>query len=924
MASESKFIKTKSNYVLRDKHQTINKGTVFERDFMTISGSDGMSPDEEQMYGLSNFKFVVRSGINQQKKHTNGRWINEKEVLSGETNTEISTDTKITFNPDYESVKDFAYYGSAVNLIKATVVNIIHKFPAEIYFTKEEFKASNGTTYYKVGNDFDIDIITEVIEPGTVENETRYMAVNYADYQVIYDRGIAQACLGALQVTHFDNPCDAFDKGAIIATVVIGIMRNGTTPTEFTITVYRVDDTIYLLYSRNDSWLADDGYRIRPNSEIIDRYFNEEADDFSKVLLNRDSVPVYTATFNTPFEAESGYFTYRKKYTWPSAMGWNPDINTMGFENYINELIELATFHDEYDSDNIWRSMTHEAIKNLDWTFTKVEGELVDEMDSIDTTKVEPVLKIYGRQYDDIKRTIDVIGKSQKVTYDNKNNIPDYFLDDTLELSGWETRSVQPTTDNRYESPELYPGSKNRYTANDANDEFMRRLKINSPYIFSMKGTKRGLVTMLGLFGYEEGTDYDINEYIVIAGGDINYDEVAGHNETKHNFMASENDPLYGLPLIGIDNGTKRYVTPWFEKGKKYDDNTYFQMKGGWGKMEGKPIDLTALTPTNFIVSSDEYTLYDETISDLKLVATLDDMLELGRSVVRTGDICYVTNISLLNEKYNNQVGNEDNIGDASHYFLLVNDDFADKLGYVDSVEDSEYQGETFGWKIITNSEICAATTSTALRVLHLESIIDDTTGNNPHMGHSKYDFGQSYIENMLKPFLPTYKNKNFIMYDDASADTVTNEECAFTAVSGYYTVDNQKCWYFTDGYPEPNSDCMGESVYTAPKLCELNGFNSVHPTHTKKVNAGETGETGTASMTSITPYNFDTNSSSPKNSEGAANSIINTKRLTIDFHLANLNDDAKEEMRNYIVDKVLFYLKQLIPATTLFEYTIS
>ncbi len=897
MATESKFIKTKSNYVLKGKHQTINGGTVFERDFTTLSGYDGMSPDEEQVYGSSNFKFVVRNGLNQQKKHGNGRWVKDSEVTGSSTGI-VSKDSKIILNPDYQSLTDFAYYGSAVDLIKSTVMNAILYFPAELYFTEEEVSL-NGDTYYKISNDFGIDVITEDVKEGEVDNIMRYLAVSFHNYSIWNQVQAVQACTGALEIEHRNKDCNVVTDGAFIARVRLG-MGGG----EATIFVYKIGDEISL-YHKN---LGLAGFSIRPNVEIIEEYY-DNLDDFSKVLLNRETKPRYTAIFNTPYETDNGYFTYRQSYTWPSAYGWNPDLNSLAYENYIGSLIRLATFHDEWDSDNIWRSMTHEAIKNLDWTFTRVQGEDVEEIETIDTSKIEPLLKLYGRAYDDLKRIIDNIGKSTNVSYDKRNNIPDYFLDDALNLAGWETRAVNPTDDNKVITPALYSGVTVGYTAVDANTEFMRRLKINSPYILSMKGTRKGIEAVLGLFGYEKEKDYNIKEYVVIAKGAPSYDTVVEHNRTKRNFMASEEDPLYGLPLRGIESiGGERYVVPWYERDRKYDGGTYFQMKGGWGKMKEKMVNLPDLIgeDAKYIHSNDSFTLYDETISDMKFVTTLDDLITLGRSIAKKGDVCYVTNISGMNDKYTNKPMEDIRVEDASHYFILVNDQFADKLGYVDIESEELTEEEKFGWISVTDSEIRQGESENALRILHLGSIIDDTTGNNPHMGHGRYDSGESYVENMIKPFGPTYNNKGFFMYDDEKIEQVM-EDCSFT--SDGYTEDNKKCWYFSDdaAYVESPDTNNGHLGTTEPDEYQMLWSGAT------KMDRPEIG---------IQPSSPE--ASGETNGEAAANSIINVKKFEINFHPAGFDDGALSQMHDFITNKVLFYLKQVIPSTALFEYTIG
>ena len=70
-----KYIKTKSNYVLKKEHRRTVDGTIFERDYMTITDKDGFSPSNKSSYGQYKFRFVVNEGLNLQKKHQRGSWL---------------------------------------------------------------------------------------------------------------------------------------------------------------------------------------------------------------------------------------------------------------------------------------------------------------------------------------------------------------------------------------------------------------------------------------------------------------------------------------------------------------------------------------------------------------------------------------------------------------------------------------------------------------------------------------------------------------------------------------------------------------------------------------------------------------------------------------------------------------------------------
>lgn len=186
-------------------------------------------------------------------------------------------------------------------------------------------------------------------------------------------------------------------------------------------------------------------FRIRPISKIINDYFENKLDLFEKILLNRDSSPIYSATFEIIDENDFGYFTNLKTFTFPTTYGgYNLGSSSPLFSDYINSLSKIGLFYDERFSDNLWRSMTHEAIKNFDWTYTRHYTPGDEEQFVEGGTKIQKVIRLFGREFDEIKNYISPISDNNTVTYDNVDNLPDYFFTDKLEIEGWDLKPVQP------------------------------------------------------------------------------------------------------------------------------------------------------------------------------------------------------------------------------------------------------------------------------------------------------------------------------------------------------------------------------------------------------------------------------------------------------------------------------------------------
>ena len=363
--------------------------------------------------------------------------------------------------------------------------------------------------------------------------------------------------------------------------------------------------------------------------------------------MNNKTTPLYKAMFSVIKENENGYYREMEDFTFPTSYGgYNIDATAFKFNEYTTRLAEIGEYYDSLFSDNLWRSMTHEAIKNFDWTYTREFYQGDEEEYVHGGEKIQKALRIFAREFDEILTYINNIKNIGRLTYDERNNVPDYFLIDEVENKGWDVCLVYPYDLKYYVSDEsgktsgateyceeenlnnftndgkhlirefsqntkkvVYPYSINvsgsstgipnkypfgyfvvcnsgesesddcrysggtysihkitkeedcsgityyvdkntnsinnriktftderPYTYMDANNEFLRRLAINSPYIFNHKGTVEGIEMILGMFGlkskrwvdrftrnYSSGThncinsgrtyDYEITEY---------------------------------------------------------------------------------------------------------------------------------------------------------------------------------------------------------------------------------------------------------------------------------------------------------------------------------------------------------------------------------------------------------------------------
>lgn len=905
--ARKKYITSHSNYVLKKQHSITNDGTIYERDYMTLTPLNTVAPNQIQIYGEGNFKLSVGDGVNRRIKHNYGEW----EVFSPSSNSnEISRESKIVLNPNYSSLLDFAYYGSCVSLIETTIINIIKNYPGELYFSDRQllFIDGNGNNIklggdnmYIIENPFLIDILDDSIE--NADNIKSFLSC-IDKYNVITNANDFLTIIDYEKAINEINTC--LQNNDKVGEVKLTLSDDS----EIVLYVYFYEGEYYTMYD-------DINYKknhIRLKEVEIDKIFKNFS-DFEKILLNRESKPLYKAILDTPRETPNGIVISKKSYILPTNGGWNIDVTSTKYSTYLNDLLSIATFYDEYYTDNIWRMLTHTSIKNMDNSFVSLKNdENIDDF-ILGGGRVEKILKVYGRQYDDIKRYIQNIKVSNNITYDRKNNIPDYFLTDKLNMSGWEVTNVAPIEDTTIRTDVLFPNSENKeYNCIDANINFLRHLNLNSKYISSLKGTKLGIETILKLFGLTIN-DFEINEYVAIADNKstiIEPDVVKLYNKYKkmyndENTNLSVEDELQGLPVKEViyeKNGDiNRYLIPWFDKNLYYDGEMYFQMNGGWGKTTEKKIKNKKLTNVEILKDT---IIYDETVKYLHFVDNVEDLTKLNIRNISTGDVYYVYNLSNIETLYKDSNNTIPNDG-YSNYFILKNIDYSYILGKVDEKE---------GWINISTQSLEEGNSADAKKIIYLESIIEDNKGNAPHIGYGNYDDGKEYLDYFRQLFKYSIENDEFIEDSEAySCDTgdLVSDIIDAGFIIGDNCIDNIKCWYFSN---TNNSNVIQKLIY--------NINNDTYVAINDDIIDIEPNENGkwdkNIYTTFIEPVNFenifnsDDEDSLEKYDEAAANSIINIKNMSI------IIKNKDENFIDYFNDKIMPYLKQMIPSSTIWE----
>jgi hypothetical protein len=494
----------------------------------------------------------------------------------------VSNSLEVFINFNRSKVTNFTQYGSLRERLKVAVFNVIKGFPAAIIsnsvrrwsdyntgFTATNilYEAEDEETFldvnlYTTYNPFSLEYTTtaKVVNP-TEEEEIRNLTLWYSKYSLYHNN--IEYPLTYLKPT-----------------------SGNTTSGSLTIAV---KGQPFLSRQTTES------FYIKPNTTATEKAFNELG-DVEKFLVERTNTPPYTAVFDRLSETDEGTLVKSSvSVTWPSSDEWNIRITGDLFNTYITALYEIGDSFDNYKTNLISRFLTTGALKEFD---------TMDE-------KVEKVLQIYGRSFDEVKKYIEGLAYMANVTYDGKNNIPNELLKNFAQTLGWKTPSAienKGFLDSIFErsDSDLYSGQVESPTPSMLDTELYRRLLMNTAYLFKSKGTRRGIEFMLRFIGAPEAL-IEFNENVYLAGQPLNmhkFDEmmlnISGGTYTeevpvKDVFFSALTNTFPTITITGFTYGYET-VTHQTKVGRQgfpvdkegyptrptYGPDAYFQAGEGW------------------------------------------------------------------------------------------------------------------------------------------------------------------------------------------------------------------------------------------------------------------------------------------------------------------------------------------------------
>lgn len=461
----------------------------------------------------------------------------------------VNDNLSIYLNLNTENLFSYTLFGSYVKFVESTLNQIINNWPGSIYV----FYSYGSVT----GNTVQNYVYSSLTNTSTFTVSTNFFynnyGINFLQNATTYTGTSMPSTLKNLSL--FYNQYEIFVNGVgyqILQFTPSLTTSNGTC-------TFTVQGDPF-----NGQVTTSQSYHIKPIDLYVERFFSG-LDDFSRFILNRNTTPKYTCNIYYQEETED-FLTLQKvkRFTWPVSDGYNLDKNTGDFLIYKQQLLSIVENYDEYRTDLMRRTLVTESISYFE------SNPRISTYYPLNTTeKIDQLLTIYGREFDEVKKYIDGISFANVVSYNREGNTPDAIIKDLAYYLGWDVLS--PMGENQLLSnftptQSNYSGMTVGYTPAEAEVEFWRRLILNSAFLWKSKGTRKPIEFLFEFINTPPAL-INFNEYIYQAKNKLDVNKFKQILQYLYNDDSIEpyNVDSDGYPKVPVDTL-----------------NMYFQKGGGW------------------------------------------------------------------------------------------------------------------------------------------------------------------------------------------------------------------------------------------------------------------------------------------------------------------------------------------------------
>lgn len=408
----------------------------------------------------------------------------------------IFTSTQeVILNIDKSDLTAYARLGSLYEILRVSIENIILQFPASVYIT---FQTSSFTNLMSVTNYFyDVtkDSATFTIPFPAVINKFGII-MNQGNNQLPQGDPLRNLNLayGEYLIWREENP-------------------SGNTHTLLGFTGYtQTLPYINVIVTGNPfpelsgSTQGQFNYHIKPQPVHFNKFI-QNLSTLESYILNQKIPKGYQTEFQTPTQLEDGSVIYNNQIIiWPAGDGYNVDFSGYDYDVFLTLIGNIGTLFDQFKSDLIARMLVPQSM---------IENDLTDD------GKVEQLLRIYGKTFDNIKVFIDALVTINKLSYNKKKNIPDILVKNFARTLGWDVTTLVADDNLLNSFFSIEDKQPSDLLPPEVDTELWRRILINTNYLFKTKGTREAIRTMLLMVGIPSPF-INITEYVYTVKGIIN------------------------------------------------------------------------------------------------------------------------------------------------------------------------------------------------------------------------------------------------------------------------------------------------------------------------------------------------------------------------------------------------------------------
>ena len=534
---------------------------------------------------------------------TKSKFFTLDDIADSEAQIQIQENLKVKLNLDLTNPLSYVWYGSFKELLRSSLIEIQNNWPAAIYvdnkvgsvtgnnITNYVYDISSDSATFNVNSNFFVNpynikytIDSKYVSTDSTDNPLRNLMLSYGSY-VIEHNGITKNVIGFSGSTQKTN--------SEITLVVEGNPfpeLTGIYIPQYSFLVNEVDASI--------------PYFIKPNQSHKESFFTG-LNELQNNLLNREIYPEYRSEIIGSKVTDNGILlTTKKVLDFPILDdGYNLNFFDSFYISYLDKLNELAENLDESKTDIILRKYTTEAISSFD-TIPRADG---DDL-TLNGEKATKLMRVYGVEFDYIKKYINGIKFAHVVTYNKKNNVPDALVKDLAFMLGLEPINfINDTSFSKLYLPSngdgQFAGTSTNLSQAQIDIELYRRLILNIAWLWKSKGSRKAVEFLFRFIGAPEML-VNFNEYIVVLDKPLDIEEIKKLLYIYTGEVDLTNIPYdsngYPQPPINGDLVITNFIDP--ETGQVVENGStemYFQKAGGWYRETFGNNSVTVLNGNN-------------------------------------------------------------------------------------------------------------------------------------------------------------------------------------------------------------------------------------------------------------------------------------------------------------------------------------